>query len=58
MHAITKRVIGDFNTFTEQAFFNKYSCKKARIEKGYQVWRPIYECAVSKNQKVSCKVLF
>lgn len=28
MCAVTKRVIDDFNTLTEQAFLNKYSCKK------------------------------
>ena len=26
---ITKRVINDFNTLSDQAFFNKYSCKKS-----------------------------
>lgn len=29
MCAITKRVIDDFNTLTDQAFFNKYSCRKS-----------------------------
>lgn len=33
MCAITKRVIDDFNTLTEQAFFNKYSCKKSMYRK-------------------------
>ena len=33
MCAITKRVIDDFNTLTEQAFFNKYSCKKSTYRK-------------------------
>lgn len=28
MCEITKRVIDDFNTLTDQAFFNKYSCRK------------------------------
>ena len=26
---ITKRVVNDFNTLGDQAFFNKYSCKKS-----------------------------
>ena len=29
MCEITKRVIDDFNTLTDQAFFNKYSCRKS-----------------------------
>ena len=33
MCAITKRVIDDFNTLTEQTFFNKYSCKKSMYQK-------------------------
>lgn len=33
MCEITKKVIHDFNTLTEQAFFNKYSCKKSTYRK-------------------------
>lgn len=33
MCAITKRVIDDFNTLSDQAFFNKYSCRKTRYLK-------------------------
>lgn len=28
MCAITRKVVDDFNNLTDQAFFNKYSCKK------------------------------
>jgi hypothetical protein len=33
MCAVTRRAIDDFNTLTEQAFFNKYSCKKNKYRK-------------------------
>lgn len=33
MCAITKRVIDDFNTLLDQAFFNKYSCTKGTYYK-------------------------
>lgn len=29
MCAITKKVVDDFNSMTDQTFFNKYSCKKS-----------------------------
>ena len=29
MCVITKRIVDDFNNLTEQAFLNKYSCRKS-----------------------------
>ena len=33
MCALTKRVVDDFNSLSDKAFFNKYSCSKARYLK-------------------------
>ena len=33
LSATTKRVINDLKTLTDQAFFNKYSCKKSTYRK-------------------------
>lgn len=33
MCAITRKVVDDFNTMTEQAFMSKYSCKKSTYYK-------------------------
>ena len=35
MCAVTRKVVDDFNTLTEQAFLNKYSCRKSTYLKRF-----------------------